>query len=76
MRKPPAQKSVIEAMELKVQAEKKDSDIKASGSLAVKKGVVQSSPFEKCRRNLISKTTSSTYHGFQVNIFQGDRHHG
>ncbi|MEK7699863.1 MAG: AsmA family protein, partial [Planctomycetota bacterium] len=31
----PAQKIVIEAMEMQVQAEKKDSDIKASGSLAV-----------------------------------------
>ena len=69
--KAPAQKSVIEAMELKVQAEKKDSDIKASGSLAVKKGVVQSSPFEKMQAQFNFQQDILNVHGFQVNIFQG-----
>ncbi len=69
--KTPAQKSVIEAMEMKVQAEKKDSDIKASGSLAVKKGVVQSSPFEKMQAQFNFQNDVLNVHGFQVNIFQG-----
>ncbi len=69
--KTPAQKSVIEAMEMKVHAEKKDSDIKASGSLAVKKGVVQSSPFEKMQAQFNFQNDILNVHGFQVNVFQG-----
>lgn len=69
--KTPVQKSVIEAMEMKVQAEKKESDIKASGSLAVKKGVVQSSPFEKMQAQFNFQNDILNVHGFQVNIFQG-----
>ena len=70
--KMPTQKSVIEAMEMKVQAEKKDSNINASGSLAVKKGVVQASPFEKMQAQFNFQNDVLTVHGFQVNIFQGN----
>lgn len=56
---------------MKVQAEKKESDIKASGSLAVKKGVVQSSPFEKMQAQFNFQNNILNVHGFQVNIFQG-----
>jgi len=67
-----AQKSVIEAMEMKVQAEKKDDAIKANGSLAVKKGVVQASPFEKMQAQFDFQNDTLNVRGLQVHIFQGD----
>ena len=65
-------KSVFEFMDMKVQAEKKNNDIKGSGNLEIKKGVVMAAAFEKMQAQFDYQNDVLGIHGFQAHAFQGD----
>lgn len=65
-------KSVFEFMDMKVQAEKKNNDIKGSGNLEIKKGEVMAAAFEKMQAQFDYQNDVLGIHGFQAHAFQGD----
>ncbi len=65
-------KSVFEFMDMKVQAEKKNNDIKGSGNLEIKKGVIMAAAFEKMQAQFDYQNDILGIHRFQAHAFQGD----
>lgn len=65
-------KSVLEYLDMKVQAEKKNNDIKGSGDLEIQKGEVLGAVFEKMQAQFDYQNDILGIHGFQVHAFQGD----
>lgn len=65
-------KSFFEAMDMKVQVEKKNDDLRGSGNLEVKKGEVLAAPFEKMHAQFGYQNDILGIHGFRVHAFQGD----
>lgn len=67
-----AGKSFFESMNMKVQAVKKNDDIKGTGSLEVKTGEIQAAAFEKMQAQFDYQNDILGIQGFQVHILQGD----
>ncbi len=65
-------KDVFESMDMTVQAMKKNSGIKGSGNLEIKKGEVLSAHFEKMQTQFNYQDEVLGIHGFQAHVFQGD----
>ncbi|CAG0938269.1 hypothetical protein BROC_00184 [Candidatus Brocadiaceae bacterium] len=65
-------KSVFEFMDMKVQAEKKNNDIKGSGNLEIKRGEVMAAAFDKMQAQFDYQNDVLGIHGFQAHAFQGD----
>jgi len=65
-------KGFFEFMDMKVQAGKKNNDIRGSGTLEVKKGEVLAAAFEKMQAQFDYQNDILDIHGFQVHAFQGD----
>ncbi len=64
--------SFFESMDMKVQAEKKNGDVRGSGNLDVKNGEVLAASFEKMQAQFDYQNDILGIHGFRVHIFQGD----
>lgn len=65
-------KSVFESMDIKVQAGKKENNIKGSGNLEIKKGEVMDAAFEKMQSQFDYQNDILNIRGFQAHAFQGD----
>lgn len=65
-------KSFFEAMDMKVQAMKKDDAVKGTGNLEVKTGEIQAAAFEKMQAQFDYQNDILGIQQFQVHILQGD----
>lgn len=65
-------KNFFESMDMRVQAEKKNDDIRGSGNLEVKRGEALAAPFEKMQAQFDYQNDILGIHGFRVHAFQGD----
>ncbi|TVM04107.1 MAG: hypothetical protein CV087_01535 [Candidatus Brocadia sp. WS118] len=65
-------KGFFESMDMKVQAVKKNDDIKGTGNLEVTKGEIQAAAFEKMQAQFNYQNNILGIQGFQVHTLQGD----
>lgn len=71
-KKASAGKSFFESMDMKVQAVKKNNDIKGTGNLGVAKGEIQAAAFEKMQAQFDYQNEILGIQGFEVHIMEGD----